>query len=261
MGAASNHERAVAHHDVALPLVWERTAVPEALPPHLRSPRFWLKASGSLLFRLGCYAVMVWLALWAEARAAPTLPDVVLEQVPYLPQVDRYNYVVWTVGYLPVALWLFAFEGERFIRYSVSAGVVALIRGICIALTGLGPVNGVDGHAGMSAAERADVFWQVMSPAFFAPDGQARLSLTKDLFFSGHTSTTALLLLYVWPWPKARGVMLTAHVLVVASVFLAHLHYSIDVIGAWAITFCVFAFREWNVGQLLRSTAQMGRGP
>jgi hypothetical protein len=27
---------------------------------------------------------------------------------------------------------------------------------------------------------------------------------------------------------------------------LAHLHYSIDVLGAWAFTFAIFALREWR---------------
>jgi membrane-associated phospholipid phosphatase len=68
--------------------------------------------------------------------------------------------------------------------------------------------------------------------------------LTKDLFFSGHTATTFLLLLYVWPWRRLRAAALAGHVLVVASVFLAHLHYTIDVAGAYAIAFAIFALRE-----------------
>jgi hypothetical protein len=50
--------------------------------------------------------------------------------------------------------------------------------------------------------------------------------------------------LYVWRYPRLRQAMLLAHALVVASVFLAHLHYTIDVIGAYAITFSLFCLRE-----------------
>lgn len=201
-------------------------------------------AALSLVFRYACYGVMVWLALWAEARPAPTLPDVVLEHVPYVAWVDRWNYIVWIVAYVPVAIVFFLTDGARFVRYMVSSGLVALVRGVCIAVTGLGPVTGPDLHVGMDFETRLRAFTGLMTPAFFAPDGGARVYLTKDLFFSGHTATTLLLLLYVWPNPKLRWPMLAAHVLVVISLFFAHLHYSIDVIGAYAITFSLFVLRE-----------------
>ena len=38
--------------------------------------------------------------------------------------------------------------------------------------------------------------------------------------------------------------MLAGHVLVVATVFLAHLHYTIDVLGAYAMTFSLFCLFE-----------------
>ena len=214
----------------------------------------WARAFGSLVFRSSCYAAMVWMALIAEARPAPTLPDAVLPHVPYVAWVSRYNYLLWLGAYLPVALWLFRAAPERFIRYMVSGGLLGLARGLCILATGLGPVYGRDLHAGMDNAARLRAFFDLGTPwGLFNPDAGLRLYLTKDLFFSGHTATTFLLLLYVWPWLRMRWVMLALHLLVVASVFLSHLHYTIDVIGAYAVTFCVFALREWKVSELLAS--------
>lgn len=204
----------------------------------------WRDAALSFVFRYACYGVMVWLALWAEARPAPTVPDLVLEHVPYVGWVDRWNYIAWIVGYVPVAIAFFFTDGARFVRYMVSSGLVALVRGVCIAVTGLGPVAGADLHAGMDLDTRLRAFVGLMTPAFFSPDGGARVYLTKDLFFSGHTATTLLLLLYVWPHPKLRWPMLASHLLIVASLFFAHLHYTIDVIGAYAITFSLFVLRE-----------------
>lgn len=221
-----------------------------------RSPSLWARAAFSLAFRLACYAAMVWMALLAEARPAPTLPDALLPLVPFSPFVERYNYWLWIVSYVPVALWLFTAAPERFIRYMVSAGLLGLARGLCILATGLGAVDGVDRHAGMTEAMRLEAFFAIGTPwGLFNPDGGMRVHLTKDLFFSGHTATTLLLLLYVWPWPKARWAMLGLHLVVVASVFLAHLHYTIDVIGAYAITFTLFALREWKVRELLATRA------
>lgn len=214
------------------------------------SGRLVARILGSLAFRLACYYAMVWLALWAEARPAPArLPDLVLEVVPYVPLVDRYNYLLWLVSYVPVALWLLSKDAERFIRYMISSGLIALVRGASIVATGLGPVRGDDLHAGMDAQTRWEAFLHLITPfGFFDTGAGARVYLTKDLFFSGHTATTLLLLLYVWRYPALRVVMLVTHVAVVASVFFAHLHYTIDVIGAYAITLTLFTLREGSLG-------------
>jgi hypothetical protein len=205
----------------------------------------------ALAFRGACYAVMLWLALLAEARPAPHLPDLVLAHVPYVPWVDRWNYALWTLAYLPVALLLLKEDASRFCRYTVASGVLALLRGLCILATGLGPVNGADVNAGMDAETRARAFLQLVSPVDVLGANTPHTYLTKDLFFSGHTATTFLLLLYVWRFPGPRAVMLVGHVLVVASVFLSHLHYTIDVIGAYAITFSLFVLFEGNPRALL----------
>lgn len=221
----------------------------------------WLRVVLSFVVRLACYAAMVAALLWAEARPAPgELPDAVLAWVPYVPWIDRHNYLLWLAGYVPVALWLLKVDAERFIRYMISAGWVALVRGACVVATGLGPVHGADVNAGLSSEARWEAFWRIANPlGFFAPGGSAQVYLTKDLFFSGHTATTFLLLLYVWRFPRLRAVMLVAHLLVVASLFCSHLHYTIDVIGAYAITFSVFFLREgdWR-GLLFGASARPG---
>lgn len=215
-----------------------------------------LAVAGTTIFRFLCFAAMTWMALHAEARPAPTLPDAVLARVPYLAWVDRYNYVLWLLAYVPVALWLLGRAPRRFCRYMVSAGLLALLRGVCILATGLGPVRGGDVNAGMDPEVRVRAFWEILSPLGVFVRDAPHIYLTKDLFFSGHTSTTLLLLLYVWPYRTTRACMLAGHALVVASLFFSHLHYTIDVIGAWAITFTLFVLREGNLSAVL-----WGRSP
>jgi hypothetical protein len=79
--------------------------------------------------------------------------------------------------------------------------------------------------------------------------GSAHVYLTKDLFFSGHTATTFLLLLYAWPDRRLRWPMLLGHAVVVATVFFSHLHYTIDVLGAYAMAFTAYALAEWRPRQ------------
>lgn len=210
-----------------------------------------LAAFGSLVFRYACFVAMTFLALSAEARPAPSLPDAVLTRVPYVPWVDRYNYVLWALIYVPVALALMVRDAPRFVRYMVSSGFLALLRGACIAVTGLGPVRGADVNAGMDRATFWRAFFDILSPVGVFERNSPHLYLTKDLFFSGHTGTTLLLLLYVWKDRPLRWLMLAGHVLVVASVFLSHLHYTIDVLGAYGITLALFFVREGDVAGAL----------
>lgn len=208
----------------------------------------------ALGFRFGCFAAMVWMALLAEARPAPTLPDAVLSRIPYVAWVDRYNYVLWVVAYVPIAAALLWKDAARFCRYMFSSGWLSLVRGACILATGLGPVRGADVNAGMDASRRWDAFWDIISPIGVFGRQSANVYLTKDLFFSGHTATTALLLLYVWRYPRLRWPMLAGHLAVVAAVFLAHLHYTIDVLGAYAMAFALFSAREADLRPALGPT-------
>jgi hypothetical protein len=202
--------------------------------------------SGALAFRFGCYAAMTALALWNELRPAPSLPDLALLHLPYVAWIDRVNYVAWLGCYVPVAAAFLVTEPRRWIRYMVTGGLISLARGVCIALTGLGPPD--PAHAGPGLAGRP--FWEayvdLLSPVDVFAHGSARAYLTQDLFFSGHTATTFLLVLYLWRRPVLGKLALVGHVAMVASVLLARLHYSIDVVGAWAVTFAFFALREWR---------------
>lgn len=228
------------------------TAQTEAPAPAARA-RAWLwPIARALAFRYACYALMMVAALWAEGRPAPHLPDLLIDRVPYLDWVDRGNYWLLTLAYLPVALVLLWIAPARFCRYNVTSGLLSLCRGACIALTGLGPVRGPDVHAGRFLTAGGDFDWgrylhglyELLVPLGFLLTGPDRVYLTKDLFFSGHTGVTFLLLLYAWPYPRLRAAMLAGHVLVVASVVLAHLHYTIDIAGAYAVAFALFALRE-----------------
>ncbi|HVE81380.1 MAG TPA: phosphatase PAP2-related protein [Myxococcales bacterium] len=211
------------------------------------------RVAAAFAFRAACYAAMLWMALWAEARPAPPLPDAVLDAVPYVPAVDRYNYAVWVLAYVPVAVALLLADARRFCRYMVTSGVMALARGACIAATGLGPVHGPDVNAGMSLGARWEAFQALLHPLGWVGLGPAHAYLTKDLFFSGHTATTFLLLLYAWPYPRLRWPMLVGHAVVVATVFLSHLHYTIDVAGAYAVALSAFALAEGRLSERLAS--------
>jgi hypothetical protein len=191
----------------------------------------------ALAFRGACYALMTAAAVWAERRPAPgALPDLVLGALPYLAWVARANYLLWLALYLPLALALLVTDPARWVRYMVTGGLVSLARGVTLALTGLGPPDPAHAGAGLAGRGAWQAWLELVSPWGVFAHGSAQAYLTKDL----------LLLLYAWRDRRLRWLALAAHVLVVASVLLARIHYAIDVAGAWAFTFALYAAREWR---------------
>ncbi len=204
---------------------------------------------------------MMALCLVAEGRPAPHLPDLLIDRIPYLPWVDRWNNWILFWSYVPLSLALLFLSPGRYCRYTVTSGLVSLLRGGCILLTGLGPVRGADVNAGLPLPTLIQALPELISPGGLLLRDAPHLYMTKDLFFSGHTAVTFLLLLYFWGWPdrRMRVLALVGHVVVVGSVFLAHLHYSIDVVGAYAIAFSIFVLREgWPGGPTPTPTPTVG---
>ncbi|MCA9322175.1 MAG: phosphatase PAP2 family protein [Planctomycetes bacterium] len=214
------------------------------MPGSISARRFVVLLAGAVVFRYACFLVMTRMALWNEARPAPRVPDLIIDAVPFTEWISDWNYRLWLIAFVPVTFVLMAKAPRRAIRFLITGGLLSVIRGICITLTGLGPVRGPDHNVGIAASAQWEGTWAVASPLGAFVDDRAFVYLTKDLFFSGHVATTFLLLLYVWPIKPLRYLTIVMHLLVVVSVFFAHLHYTIDVVGAYAITFCLFVFRE-----------------
>jgi hypothetical protein len=186
-------------------------------------------------------------AVWAERRPAPgALPDVLVDALPYVQGVANANYLLWLAVYLPLSVAFLVREPVRWARYMVTGGLVSLARGLTLAVTGLGPPAPLVAGAGLAGRDPLQAWLELVSPWGVFAEGTAQAYLTQDLFFSGHTATTFLLVLYLWRWPRLRWIALAGHLVVVASVLLARLHYTVDVLGAWAFTFAIFAAREWR---------------
>jgi hypothetical protein len=62
----------------------------------------------------------------------------------------------------------------------------------------------------------------------------------NDLFFSGHTGIPFLLALIFWENKILRIVFLSFSIMFAIVVLLGHLHYSIDVLSAFFITYSIF---------------------
>jgi hypothetical protein len=203
----------------------------------------------ALVWRYACHAAMLLLSLLSEGRPAPSLPDTLLAHIPRLPGLEAHNYLIWLACYVPPALWLWRRDRRAFLHFLYLGGVLSLLRGVTVGLTGLGPVDGPDVNVGLHGWDLLAAWATLVNPFSSLFGNAAHVYLTKDLFFSGHVSTTFLL----WLYCRGRGALGTAalvgHWVTVAVVFLCHLHYTIDVLGAWAITYSLYVWteRRWPV--------------
>jgi hypothetical protein len=66
-----------------------------------------------------------------------------------------------------------------------------------------------------------------------------------DLFFSGHTGMPFLAALAFWREKGIRNLYLFGSLFFAVIVLLGHLHYSIDVLSAFFITYGIFHIAEW----------------
>ena len=67
----------------------------------------------------------------------------------------------------------------------------------------------------------------------------SKFSFTSDLFFSGHTGLPFLMALIFWREKYLRILFIASSVFFGIVVLLAHLHYSIDVLSAFFITYTI----------------------
>ena len=105
-----------------------------------------------------------------------------------------------------------------------SIALFTLIRSVFVSLTHISPFP-----------TRA-----VIESAFFNKEAFTGIFTGNDLFFSGHTGIPFLLALIFWENKILRVIFLGFSVMFAIVVLLGHLHYSIDVLSAYFITYSIF---------------------
>jgi len=138
-------------------------------------------------------------------------------------------------------LFIALFIGFRHINYMPfamkSAALFTLIRSVFVILT----------HISAFPTQ------MVISSPFFNREVFSGIFTGNDLFFSGHTGLPFLLALMVWDNKFLRFTFLSFSFLFAVVVLLGHIHYSIDVLSAFFITYgifhiCQFLFKkEWQL--------------
>jgi len=158
---------------------------------------------------------------WVERRPGVLMPDAVLALIPPR-DVTWITFALIYAGILTAVAVLVPYP-RRLMLGLQSYVVLVVLRMAVMAVTPL------EAPPGMIVLR--DPLVQVLGT------GEP---LTKDLFFSGHTSTMFLLSL-VAPGRRSRSFFLVCTVVVGACVLWQHVHYTVDVLAAPLFAYAAYA--------------------
>ena len=177
----------------------------------------------SAIFSLASICANYAAGIYATSHASNYVDDIILSNVPVQNVSD---YFVWGAIALIVFVTLLCVMDARRIPFTLYAmGMFYLVRACFVTLTHLG-----------AYPDRIvlDEGW-IMNQMFGG----------NDLFFSGHTGAPFMLALVYWREAILRYIFLIWSVFMGVVVLLGHVHYSIDVLSAFFITYSVFQLTVW----------------
>jgi len=155
-----------------------------------------------------------------QKRDGPVIHDVVLAAIPAHNVSWAIFTVIWGIGFY--ALWRGIEKPTIYITYLWTFIFITILRVLAISFVPLDPPAGLI------------VLTDPLTAVFYG-----RSTITKDLFFSGHTSILFLAFLCLErKWDKILA--LTGTCIVACLLLVQHVHYTIDIIAAPIIIYPVF---------------------
>ncbi len=159
---------------------------------------------------------------YATTNAGAPVQDILLNHLPFIPLSWLYEYgiIIFFLGILFLCIWY----PKKTPFILKSTGLLIIVRSFFVVLTHIGPPP---------------------EGLLLAPTAITRyFNFTGDLFFSGHTGFPFLLSLLFWEQKTLRRVFLLTSIGFAVVVLLGHVHYSIDVFGAFFITYSTYAIAK-----------------
>ncbi len=192
---------------------------------YLRNRKFLVSLGVAFLLLIASIVITYFAIIYATDKSSGPVTDIILSNIPVF-DVDG----IFLYG--PVIFWIimlgYTFSDPKRVPFTFKTiALFLVIRSIFISLTHIGPFI-------------PNVF--VNSPGISGI--LSVFSSGNDLFFSGHTGLPLLLALIFWDNKNVRVFCLVSSLFFGAIVLMAHLHYSIDVFGAFFITYSIFCIAE-----------------
>jgi len=165
--------------------------------------------------------------------------DLVLDNIP----VVDLSFIIIEVALISIVLvTMFVISKPRYLLFTLKAvALFIIIRAIFISLThvGIHPDNIAPGLG-------------------FFDSIYTYLNFQTGLFFSGHTGMPFLVALIFWGNKRVRCVLLSLSFIFAVAVLLAHIHYSIDVLAAPFMAYCIFKIAQYLFPRDYDLTDQLG---
>ncbi len=173
---------------------------------------------GAFLLLFGSLVVNYYAGTYATERASNPVTDLILNNIPIF-------YLEGVFVYGSVLFWIFVstllVTNPKHIPFTLkTVALFVLIRSLFISLTHIGPFP-----------------TEAIIPT---SNLIAKFTFGGDLFFSGHTGLPFLLALIFQEQKVLRTFFVSAAGFFGIVVLLAHLHYSIDVLAAFFITYTIY---------------------
>lgn len=185
---------------------------------HIGDPKFVISFGVSVILLCAALVTTLLAIAYATESSSGPVTDIVLSNI-------RVFDVDGLFLYGPVFFWslivIYLVLEPRKIPFTLkSIATFLFIRSFFISLTHIGPFP-------------QHITFDVQGLLGFLNSG-------NDLFFSSHTGLPFLMALVLWDNKTARYFCLASSVFFGIIVLLAHVHYSIDVFGAFFITYSIF---------------------
>lgn len=184
---------------------------------HLNNKDFLISSLVALSFLAASLVINFYAGQYATEQANNSVTDLILSNIPTF-DVDG----IFVYGTL--VFWIFILSlclaEPKNIPFTVkSIALFVLVRSLFITLTHIGPFP---------------------TQIFIDSVLINKFSFNGDLFFSGHVGLPFLLSLIFWENIRLRYLFIATSFFFGTVVLLGHLHYSIDVLSAFFITYTIF---------------------
>lgn len=163
---------------------------------------------------------------YAIEASSNAVSDILLDNLPVVN--TEIIFVEGSLAFIAFVLAVILHEPRRIPFVLESTAVFVIIRSVFVTLTHLGPFP-----QRIVIHSTSEIF-----KIFVYSNG-------ADLFFSGHTGLPFLFALMFWRKYILRMAFLLSSVVAAASVILGHVHYSIDVLAAFFITYAIYRMNKF----------------